>query len=246
MRPAGHQFDHVDLEDTGQEVSEERTSHGVYKLLGRLGLGSRAPWHSHCLVYGMWNAGNWRAVRTTQIAVHYTLTRTTNQADGYKNMAYQVWRIVKLQTWLMFTPFNSWIWHLAFVNLLCKHCLCSHISSLRKSINLTTVRSFIFSTTVWPQYYLSVRLICAEPTPWYVSRGSSVSIVSGYGHYRAIEVRSPAEEDDFSCSLFVQTGSGTHPASCTIGTGGPFPGAKARPGRDADHSPPSSAEVKNE
>jgi hypothetical protein len=31
-----------------------------------------------------------------------------------------------------------------------------------------------------------------------------------------------------------------------MGTGGPFPGGKARPGRDADHSPPSSAEVKNE
>jgi hypothetical protein len=31
-----------------------------------------------------------------------------------------------------------------------------------------------------------------------------------------------------------------------MGTGGPFPGDKARPGRDADHSPPSSAEVKNE
>jgi hypothetical protein len=28
--------------------------------------------------------------------------------------------------------------------------------------------------------------------------------------------------------------------------GGPFPGTKARPGRDADHSPPSSAEVENE
>jgi hypothetical protein len=28
--------------------------------------------------------------------------------------------------------------------------------------------------------------------------------------------------------------------------GGPFSGGKARPGRDADHSPPSSAEVKNE
>jgi hypothetical protein len=27
---------------------------------------------------------------------------------------------------------------------------------------------------------------------------------------------------------------------------GSFPGGKARPGRDADHSPPSSAEVKNE
>jgi hypothetical protein len=29
-------------------------------------------------------------------------------------------------------------------------------------------------------------------------------------------------------------------------TGGPFPGGKARPGRDADHSHPSSAEVVNE
>jgi hypothetical protein len=28
-----------------------------------------------------------------------------------------------------------------------------------------------------------------------------------------------------------------------MGTGGPFLGAKARPGRDADHSPPSNAEV---
>jgi len=31
-----------------------------------------------------------------------------------------------------------------------------------------------------------------------------------------------------------------------VGTGGPFPGGKARPGRDADHSPLSSAEVVNE
>jgi hypothetical protein len=30
------------------------------------------------------------------------------------------------------------------------------------------------------------------------------------------------------------------------GTGGPFPGAKARPGRNADHSPPYSFEVKDE
>jgi hypothetical protein len=31
-----------------------------------------------------------------------------------------------------------------------------------------------------------------------------------------------------------------------MGTGNPFPGAKARPGRDADHSSASSAEVENE
>jgi hypothetical protein len=59
-------------------------------------------------------------------------------------------------------------------------------------------------------------------------------------------VRSPAETKDFSSGLYVQTSSEAHPASCAMGTGDPFSGSKARPGRDADHSPPSSAEVKNE
>jgi hypothetical protein len=44
----------------------------------------------------------------------------------------------------------------------------------------------------------------------------------------------------------AQNGSGAHPASCPMGTGGPIPGDKARQERDADHSPPSSAEVVNE
>jgi hypothetical protein len=71
--------------------------------------------------------------------------------------------------------------------------------------------------------------------------------VSDYGlDDRAIEVRSPAGAKDFSSSLCVQTSSGAHPASCTMGTGGLFSGGKARPGRDADHTPPSSAEVVNE
>jgi hypothetical protein len=48
---------------------------------------------------------------------------------------------------------------------------------------------------------------------------------------------------DFSCNLCVQNGSGAHPASCTMGTGGPFSGGKAWPGRDADHSPLSSVGV---
>jgi hypothetical protein len=47
-------------------------------------------------------------------------------------------------------------------------------------------------------------------------------------------------------SLCVQTGSGAHPASYIMGTGGSFPGDKARPGRDADHSPHSSVEIKKE
>jgi hypothetical protein len=45
------------------------------------------------------------------------------------------------------------------------------------------------------------------------------------------------EAKDFFSSLCVQTGSAADPASCTMGAEGPFPGAKARSGRDADHSP---------
>jgi hypothetical protein len=71
--------------------------------------------------------------------------------------------------------------------------------------------------------------------------------VSDYGlDDRAIGVRSSAGAKNFSSSLCVQTGSGAHPASSPMGTGGPFPGSKARPGRDADHSPTSSAKVVNE
>jgi hypothetical protein len=72
-------------------------------------------------------------------------------------------------------------------------------------------------------------------------RGSSGSIVSDYGlDDRAIKVWFSTGAEDFSSNLSVQTGSGAHPASY------PFPGGKARPGRDADHSPPSSCEVKYE
>jgi hypothetical protein len=80
-----------------------------------------------------------------------------------------------------------------------------------------------------------------------MSHGSSCSIVSDYRlDDREIEVRSPTGAEDFSSSPCVQTGSGANPASYPVGTGGSFPGGKARLGRDADHSPPSSAEVKYE
>jgi hypothetical protein len=62
---------------------------------------------------------------------------------------------------------------------------------------------------------------------------------------RQIKLRTPASKD-FSSSLCVQTGSEAHLASCTMGTRGPFSGGKARPGSDADNSPPYSAEVINE
>jgi hypothetical protein len=55
-------------------------------------------------------------------------------------------------------------------------------------------------------------------------------------------VRSPAEAKDVSSSLCVQT----CPASYLMGTMGHFPGSKAWPGSEADHSPSSSAEIENE
>jgi hypothetical protein len=65
--------------------------------------------------------------------------------------------------------------------------------------------------------------------------------VSDYGlDDRVIEIRSLTEAEGLSSSPYVQTGSEAHPASYPMGTGGPFPAGKARPGRDADHSPLSS------
>jgi hypothetical protein len=77
------------------------------------------------------------------------------------------------------------------------------------------------------------------------SCGSSGSIVSDYG----LDDRGSIPDKGrglFFSSPCVQTGSEAHPASYPMSTGGPFSGGKARPGRDADHSPPSSAEVKYE
>jgi hypothetical protein len=68
--------------------------------------------------------------------------------------------------------------------------------------------------------------------------------MSDYGlDDQAIEVQSWAEANDITSSLCVQTCSEAHPASYPMGTGGPFPWGKARPGREADHAPLSSVEV---
>jgi hypothetical protein len=77
--------------------------------------------------------------------------------------------------------------------------------------------------------------------------GSSVSIVSDYGlDDRAIEVRSPAEAKGFFLYTLCPDRLCGPSSLLYKGTGGPFPGGKAQPGRDAYHSPSSSAEVENE
>jgi hypothetical protein len=77
--------------------------------------------------------------------------------------------------------------------------------------------------------------------------GSTVSIVSGYGlDDRVIEVRSPAETKGFFLYPLCPDRLWGPPSLLYNGYRGSFPRGKARPGRDADHSPQSSAEVKNE
>jgi hypothetical protein len=56
-------------------------------------------------------------------------------------------------------------------------------------------------------------------------------------------VRVPAGSGNFSLHRRVQTSAGAHPTSYLRGIGGSFLGVK-QPGREANHPPPSSAEVK--
>jgi hypothetical protein len=71
-----------------------------------------------------------------------------------------------------------------------------------------------------------------------------VSIMSDYrlGDRSSI----PGSAKGFSSCLCVQTSSEPHPDSYPTGTGGPFPGGKARPGSDGDHSSSSRSDVKND
>jgi hypothetical protein len=75
---------------------------------------------------------------------------------------------------------------------------------------------------------------------------SSVGIATDYGlDDWMIGVQFLVGAVIFSLRHCVQTGSGAHPASYLMGTGALSLGVK-RPGREADHSPPCSTDVKNE
>jgi hypothetical protein len=73
---------------------------------------------------------------------------------------------------------------------------------------------------------------------------SSVGIALGYGlDDRGSRVRFPVGAGNFSLHHRVQSGSGAYPAPIQWVPGTLSLGVK-RPGREADNSPPSSAEVK--
>jgi hypothetical protein len=73
------------------------------------------------------------------------------------------------------------------------------------------------------------------------SRNRSVGIATGYGPDGLGSI--PGSAIFFLLHSF-QTGPEVHPVSCLVGSGDLSPGVK-RMGREADHSPPPSVEVKN-
>jgi hypothetical protein len=76
-------------------------------------------------------------------------------------------------------------------------------------------------------------------------RRSSFGIVTGYGlDDRDSGVQILARAGNFSLLHHIQTGSGAHPASYPMVTGGFLPLVE-RPVREADHLPPSSAKVQD-
>jgi hypothetical protein len=95
------------------------------------------------------------------------------------------------------------------------------------------IRFWIYIIKCWPNFHVDLFFNRI--------RDSSVRITTGYGIDGQGSILSRARFFHHS----VQTGSVAHPPPYPMGTAGSFsPGVK-RPGCEADHSPPSSTEVKN-
>jgi hypothetical protein len=119
---------------------------------------------------------------------------------------------------------------------------CSQVQSRRGDEGESPISAGIPTLVVWPiASHLTVSVTCCL-FRYYESRDSLVGIGNDYG--LEIGVRFPAGDGNFSLQHHVQTGSGAHPASYPIGGRSYFPGVR-RARREADNSPPSSAEVKN-
>jgi hypothetical protein len=93
-------------------------------------------------------------------------------------------------------------------------------------------------------YYKSTRYSVSQLTFIFIDKDNLVGIVLGYGlEDRGFRVRFPAGAGNFYFQHCVQNGSGAHSASYPKVSRALSLGVK-RPVREADHLPPSSAEVK--
>jgi hypothetical protein len=109
---------------------------------------------------------------------------------------------------------------------------------LETFFRMCVMSAYFLSTFPYFYYFLFFRLFRSHFPPYFQylfflylfvwSLDSSVGITLGYGlNDRASRIRFPAGAGNFSLHHRIQNGSGVHPASYTMGTGGSFFGNKA-------------------
>jgi hypothetical protein len=93
----------------------------------------------------------------------------------------------------------------------------------------SVVRTYEVGETLTPPNVM-FNILYGNITPTVILCLSKVSSVSIVSHYKldTTGVRSLEEVKHLSSSLCVHISSGDHPASCPMGTGGPFPGGVKR------------------
>jgi hypothetical protein len=132
----------------------------------------------------------------------------------------QAWNILE---WSLYSTFHFML----FTSLFCEM---SNTSRLTSCLFLSFINESYFVTHTHTHTHTHTYL-------------HGYIVVLGYGlDDRGSRARFPAGAGNFSLHR-VQNGSVAHPASYPMGTRGSFPGGKAA-GREADHSPPTCAEVK--
>jgi hypothetical protein len=121
-------------------------------------------------------------------------------------------------------------WNVILIYSICIYSNCLHLTNTNNSQRWKLQRS---SLVIFFHSFIMSSLL------------HSVGIALGYGlDSWGSRVRFPEGAGNFSLHHCVHNDSGVHPASYPMGTTGSFPGGKAAR-HEADHSPPSSAKVKN-
>jgi hypothetical protein len=135
-------------------------------------------------------------------------------------MAYTHLQVLEKFDFSLFYICKTWI----------SHWLCIHSPDLH-------VNRYLKYTTTFSLWIFSLIRRC-------VGALIAQSVALGYGlDHRSSRVRFPAGAGNFSLHHRVQNGSGAQSASCPMDTRALSLGVK-RSGHEADHSPPSSVEVK--
>jgi hypothetical protein len=120
------------------------------------------------------------------------------------------------------------------------------LNRVRKTGEKKSLQLVALPTSCYSKLYRSTHGVNKKPKYYFrgeMNRDSSVGIATGYGlDDRMVGVRYPEGAGNFS-QQHVQTGSGAHQISIQWVPRALSLGLK-RPGRESDHSPPFSAEVK--